>query len=164
MNFMLSVLVLSCTLAACSEKSESNKSQNGAGANSKSQKTELGKFEYTVEAAKKLSGAEISDVAYDAAKHSVGMTLKYKGCKAALHSLVMGEACAESYPRQCGAAIALPADYDESCATAQEEKLSVSLSDSEDEMVLFVTNKAAKGSSVLIDRRGKVKAATTPPQ
>lgn len=165
MNLMLSVLVLTCTLAGCSESSDSNKSKKVSNDSLASiQKTKLGQFEYTVGSAKKLSAAEISDLVYDAAKHSIGLTLKYKGCKLAVHSLLMSEACAESYPRQCGAAVVLPADYDETCATAQEEKVSLALTDSQDEMVLYVSNKSSKGSTVLIDRTGKVKAATTTPQ
>ncbi|RZA15671.1 MAG: hypothetical protein EOP10_25945 [Proteobacteria bacterium] len=112
-----------------------------------------------------ISEATLTSLNYSASTHSLQLALDYAGCGTTTHSLVFSDVCAESYPRQCGATLERPSSYDTTCLSKQlnHEELTVLLKDEQDGLVLTVKNKQGESKQVLIDRTGRVGAATTPP-
>jgi hypothetical protein len=103
----------------------------------------------------------VTSLVYEAATHSLKIGFDYQGCGETKHTLEFSNVCAESYPQQCSAQV-MQANYDGTCMETHHEDLLVTLKTEQDEMVLQVKSKEGKGLSVLVDRTGRVKAATTP--
>lgn len=97
----------------------------------------------------------LKSISYDAASHSITLSISYGGCAATKHVLELNDVCAESYPMQCSATLKRPKSFKASCKMMIQETVKLSLDPSFDTSHVSVTN-GDRTMSVLVDRTGKV--------
>ena len=104
-----------------------------------------------------ISPASVNSLSYEPASHSLVLDLSYTGCAKAQHQLSISDICNLSSPLQCGAAVLIPTDYDDSCATVQNEQLVYALGSrfANEPARLTVYNKSGPTLSTFIDKKDK---------
>lgn len=100
------------------------------------------------------SDAQITSLTYNKGDHSLTINIKYSGCEEVLHSIELGNACAASYPMQCGATLVRATDFDGSCEKIIEQSFHYPLDDGFDTAHLSVSNSKSQRLSVTVDRNG----------
>lgn len=107
--------------------------------------------------------SSVQSFSYQAASHSLYLQLNYSGCKSTVHRLLIGESCAESYPRQCRAELIRPQGDLGACDALQSEELVHPLPADFDAAYLSLYRPGAEPLSVLVDKTGQVADQVTPP-